>query len=112
MIGVRLVKRLAVEEERLVLQVEMVAGNAHGAFHEGLRDIHGVTEDDDVAALDLVVRQQVTRDRTGGRVGKLVHQQVIADQQGIFHGAGRDDESLHQGSGAEQEQDDGDRPLG
>ena len=72
----------------------------------------GIAEDDDVAALDRPVRQQVLGDRSGRRIGELVDQQVVADEQRVLHGPGGDDEGLHQRGGAEQEQEDGDRPLG
>ena len=47
-----------------------------------------------------------------GAIGQLVHQQVVADQQRVFHGAGRDDEGLHESRGAEEEKDNGDGPFG
>ena len=58
------------------------------------------------------VGQQVLGDRAGGREGQLVDQQVVADQQRVFHRPRGDDEGLHQGGGAEQQQDDGDCPFG
>ena len=45
-------------------------------------------------------------------VGQLVHQQMVADQQRVLHRPGGDDERLYQRRGAEQQQNDGDRPLG
>ena len=50
--------------------------------------------------LHLRIGQQILADRTRRREGQLVHQQVVADQQGVFHGAGRNDERLHQRGGA------------
>ena len=47
-----------------------------------------------------------------GCIGQLVHQQVIADQQRVFHGTGRNHEGLHQRGGAEQQEQDGDGPFG
>jgi hypothetical protein len=38
-----------------------------------------------------------------GRVSQLVHQQVIADKQRVFHGPGGNHESLNQRGGAEQQ---------
>ncbi len=90
----------------------MVARKPDGALHVILFDVHGVTEHDDVAAPDLAIRQHGLRCASGGRVDQLVHQNVIAHQQGVFHGCAGDHESLHQAGGGKQQQDDGDGPLG
>ena len=50
--------------------------------------------------------------RTGRRIGQLVDQQMIANQQRVLHRSGRDHERLHQRGGAKQQQDDGDGPFG
>jgi hypothetical protein len=36
-----------------------IAGDAHDALHEGLLDIDGIAENDDVAAFDILVGQNV-----------------------------------------------------
>ena len=46
------------------------------------------------------------------RVSQLIDQQVIADEQRILHGPGGNHERLHQCGGAEEQQDNGDGPLG
>ncbi len=46
------------------------------------------------------------------RVCQLIHQQVVAHQQRVFHGAGGDDKRLQQIGGSEQQQDDRDAPFG
>ena len=58
------------------------------------------------------IRQQILAHGTGRRIGQFVHQQVVADQQRILHRSSRDDEGLYQRRGAEQQQENGDRPLG
>ncbi len=111
-VGVGLVDGMAVEDELFVGQVDAIAGDADGALDEGLADIHGIAEDDDVAAVDVAIGEQEARGGAGRRVGELIDQQVVADEEGVFHGAGGDDESLDQAGGAEQQQDDGDGPFG
>ena len=58
------------------------------------------------------IGQDEFRYRTLRRVGELIDQQVIADQQRVFHGARGDDEGLYQVRRAEEQQDDGNRPFG
>ena len=45
-------------------------------------------------------------------IGQLIHQQMIADQQRVFHGSGGNHEGLNQEGGAEQQQQNGDGPFG
>ena len=71
----------------------MVAGNSDDALHKVDRGIQRIVEDDDVAALYLVIGQNPTR-QVGVAEVQLVHQQVIANQQSILHGFGRNLERL------------------
>src|SRR5450755_286901 len=112
MVDVGLFEFLAVQVDLLVYELDVVARNTHAALHESLANIDRITEHDDVAALDVFVRQKVLGDRAGRGVGQLVHQEVIADEQRILHGACGNHESLDQRGGAEEEQDDGDCPFG
>ncbi len=73
---------------------------------------NGIAENDDVAAVDVFVRQQVPAHGAGGRIGQFVDQKVVADQQRILHRAGGNHEGLYQSGGAEKEKDDGDGPFG
>jgi len=109
---VRFVQRVAVEVELFVHEMQAVAGNAHDAFDEGLLDVDRIAENDDVAAMRVAVGQQIFRDGSGGRVGELIDQQVVAHKQRVFHGAGGDDEGLYKRSGAEQKKNNGDGPFG
>ena len=47
----------------------------------------------------------------GGGIGQLVYQEVIADQQRVFHRPRWYHEGLHQRCRAEQKEKDGYRPL-
>jgi len=98
---IRLLQGLAVKVHLLVHDPQAVAGNPDNALDEGLLDVDRVTEDNDVAALDRFIGQQILAHRAGGGVTQLVHQEVIADQQRVLHRAGGDDERLHQRGGAE-----------
>ena len=54
---------LPVEIDLLVHQLDAVAGNAHHALDEGLFDIDGIAEHDDVAAVHILVGKQMFGDR-------------------------------------------------
>ncbi len=62
--------------------------------------------------LHIFVRQEVLRHRPGRRVRQLVNQQMVADEQRVLHRPGGNYEGLHERGRAEQQQDDGHRPLG
>ncbi len=51
-------------------------------------------------------------DGSGRRVRQLVHEQMVANQEGVFHGSGGDDIGLDQRGGQKQQEQDGDGPLG
>src|SRR5713226_4440667 len=89
----------------------MIIWKPDHAFDERLPYIDGVAEHDDVAAPDIFVRQQMPGNGSRRRVSQLVNQQMISDQQRVFHRAGGNHERLHQGRGTEKKQDDGDGPF-
>src|ERR1019366_8258668 len=109
---VGLVELHAIAVDLFVDDADAVAGDAHGALHEGHADVDGVAEHNNVAALDVAVGQQVFANRSAGREGHFVHQQVVADEQRVFHGTRWNHVGLHQRRGQEQQQQDGDGPLG
>ena len=63
-------------------------------------------------SLGFFIGQDVLAEASRGRVGQLVHQQMIADEQRVFHGSGGNHEGLNQSGGAEQQQQNGDGPFG
>ncbi len=71
-----------------VTKPDMVSGHSNHAFHQKLRWIDGKIKNYNVASLDFSIRQQVRRSWQTG-IMQLVHQQEVADEQRIFHGAGR-----------------------
>src|SRR5579871_240305 len=89
----------------------MVARNPDYALYKSLADVYRIAENNDIASFERIVRQDMAGNRTGRRVGKLIHQKMIADQKRIFHGAGRNDVSLNEIGGPEQQQNDGNRPF-
>ena len=103
---------MAVQKHALVFHADMVVWNPYHAFDKRLPDVDGVAKHDDVAAFDVFVGQQMPGDGSRRCVGQFVNQQVISDQQRVFHRARGNHERLHQGRGAEQKQDDGHRPFG
>ena len=107
---VGLVHQVAVEHQLLVHQAYMIARDADGALDVIHGDVERIAEHDDVAAPRFPVRQQFAP-WAGRRVYQLIHQNVIADQQRAHHGCARNYERLHQRGGAEEQQDDGYRPL-
>ncbi len=50
---------MAVQDELLVDQADVVARKADGALHVILFDVQRITEDDDIAAADLAIGQQI-----------------------------------------------------
>ena len=57
--NIRLVQQMPVQKNLLVLEVDSVAGHAHDPLHEGLLDIDRITENDDVAAVNVLIGQQM-----------------------------------------------------
>ncbi len=66
--------------------------------------VHGIMEDDDVTAANGPVWQEGLPVAAGAEAG-LVHQQVVADQQSVFHRAGWNPKSLHDKGDDEQRDD-------
>src|ERR1700731_3674489 len=62
----------------------------------------GIFENDNVAAFELTIRQNLLVPGTGSAENEFVYEQVIADQQGAFHGSRGDLESLNDKACAEQ----------
>ena len=54
----RLHQPMAVADDAALIEVQAVAGNADDALDVVLANIFGIKEDDDVAALDGLVRQE------------------------------------------------------
>src|SRR5665213_77916 len=89
MIRVRLIQTNAVQVHLLVDQADAVAGHSDAALDEGLTDIDGIAEHDDIAALHVGVRQEIFAHRAVGGEGQLIHQQMVADEECVFHGTRR-----------------------
>ena len=71
----------------------MIPGHSYHAFHKMLPGVNGIVKNDHVAAPDLLVRHHPIANAS--TVAELVHQQVVADQQRVFHRLGRNLEGLH-----------------
>src|SRR5712664_3158598 len=87
----------------------MVARESDHSLHKVLVILKRVFEDDDVAALQRAVGQNLFVPGAASTEDKFIDQQVIADQQGSFHGGRRNFERLDNKSGAEKREDYGDK---
>ena len=109
---VRLVEFLAVQVDLFVDQADAVAGNTDHALDVVFLDIQRIPEHDNVAALYRFVRQQVTGEGPGGCVRHAVDDEMIADEQVVFHRRRRNHEGLRNGARGEDQDDEVKRPLG
>ena len=108
---VRFVQLPPVQEDLLVHDPDRVTGNADHPLDKGLFDIDGVAENDDVAALHLLVGQNMPAQGAGRRVGELVHQQVVADEKRVLHRTRGNYERLDERRCAKQQQQYGHGPF-
>src|SRR5262249_18615459 len=92
--GVALMQRNAVHIYAFVAQTNMVPGQPDHPLHQKLGRIHGKVKNNDVSTLNFAIRQQLPRARVTGKV-QLVHEQKVADQESVFHGAGGNLECLN-----------------
>ena len=76
--NVRFLQRLAVHEDLLVDELDPIARQSDAALHVIHGDERGMLEHDDVAALHILIRQQVLAEGVCGRIRQLVHDQVVA----------------------------------
>src|SRR6266851_3786595 len=76
--------RKTVDIDALVDEAQAISRQGHHTLHEVLRGIHRIMEDDDVTAPDLAIGHQTIPPRAAA-VAKLIHQQVVADQQRLLH---------------------------
>src|SRR5579872_738048 len=102
---------MAIQEDTLVFHPDVISRNPDHTLDECLPDVDGVAKDDDVASLYVLVGQQVLGEPSGRSVRQLIHEQMVANEQRIFHRSGGDDERLHQRRRTEQQQNDGDGPF-
>src|SRR6185312_12181275 len=85
----------SVHEDPFVLQSYAVSRQSNHAFDEVLAGINGVTENDNISALDGTVgKQPVPHAAIVGKM-QLVSEQKIANEQRVFHGFGRHAKCLH-----------------
>jgi hypothetical protein len=91
--GVRLVLGDSVEVDDAIAEVDVIAGDANGALDEEEIRLAGFEEDDDVAASNVAIEGK-RRPLCRRSKGDAVHQNVVADEQGLHHGGRRDFEVL------------------
>src|SRR5262249_29263715 len=101
-------ERLAVHDDLLVDDLDMIARKSDDALDIVLRQILRVLEHDDVAAPDVLKRKKCVENRSTRAKRKFVHQQVVADQQVVFHRRRWNLERLDDEGRSKQRQDDRD----
>ena len=104
---IRLIQQLAIHINGLVHDFHPVARQADHALHKVLMFLVREFKDDDVTALEWAVGQNFFVPSAGAAKNKLVDQQMVADQQGAFHGSGGHFEGLRNKSRAKQGQNHG-----
>src|SRR5208283_767489 len=85
----------AINIDPLVDEAQAIAGQSDHALDKVLRGIQWVVKYDDVAPPDLPVRQEAVPARVTA-IAEFVDKHVIANQQCLFHGTGRNGECLYQ----------------
>src|SRR5262249_31908815 len=101
---VTLLQRNAVHINHLVAKAHAVPGQSDDALHQELGGVYGEIKDNDVPAVDLGVGEEPVLARQAGEM-QLVHQQKIANQQGVLHGTGGYLKGLHHKSDHEYAED-------
>jgi hypothetical protein len=71
-----------------------------------LTGVHRIIKNDDVAALYFAIGEKMAPEAITAEV-EFVDQQVVADEQSVLHGLGRNLESLHDECDDEYCDDDG-----
>ena len=84
-------------------QADAVTGNSNHALDEVLGRVDWVMEHNDVAALDVAIRDESARIAATAEM-QLIHKEVIPNQQSFLHGFGRDLEGLD-GEGDDEDRD-------
>ena len=107
MAGLGLVLPFAVQVDVAFVEVDAIAGDADHALDQEHIRIARLEEDDDVAAMDGAIAHEGCPVR-GRRQVHAIDEDVIANEQSVLHGAGRDDEVLkNEGQDEEADNDDG-----
>ena len=94
--GIVFNERFAVDVNRLVVAFDDVAGHADNPFNEILLRLYRELKNNDVSPLGVLERNDhLLQIWQLDAVDKLVDQNVIADQQRVFHRSGGNLEGLH-----------------
>ena len=108
---VRFLDGFAVQDKLFGLDPDPVSRDADHSLHIVLGDVQRVTENDDVAALHLLVGQQVPAQSVRRSAGEFVHDQMVANQQVVLHRAGRNHVGLRDHRRSEEQDQEVYRPL-
>src|SRR5438128_4515778 len=105
---VGLIQRHVVDEYLLVDDLQMIARESDGTLDVMLGKVLRILEHDHVAVLDGLEWKNRIHHGTACPEDKLVDQQMVADQEIVFHRRRRDLERLHNECGAEERENDSD----
>src|SRR5579859_130948 len=110
--GVFLVEALAIDPNGAIMNVNRVAGEADDSLDVvGRVGSEGRLEDNDLLAFGTAPEGNVpVRERNPGVVADAAHDEVVADEQRFFHGAGRNDARLADGAVNQQENEPDPKP--
>jgi len=101
------VEQLAVDEDLLVDDFQVIAGQTDDALHEMRMVLIRIFEDDDVAALEITVGKKFFVPMTTATEDKFVDEEMVADEEGFLHRRRRNLEGLDDEAGAEEGEDHG-----
>src|ERR1700683_2584520 len=99
---VRLRERIAVYIDMLVDDPDAISGQTDHTLYVVRMIVEWKLEDDNIAASNCAVRQELFVPGPVSFEYKLIHQQMISDQQRRLHGLGRNFESLNDEGGSEK----------
>jgi hypothetical protein len=83
----------AIHVDLSIDQAQAISRHTHNPLYEVLAGMNRIVKDHNIAAMHRAVRKDAVQ-KSVAAVTQLVHQQVVPDQQRVFHGLGRNLESL------------------
>jgi hypothetical protein len=95
-IYVRFVEPDSISINNTTVNFQAVTGLSNQSLDQSLTEVRRIPEDDNVTMPWILIRQQMLAERTGWGIGQLVHQEMVADEKGVLHGAGWDYKCLCQ----------------
>src|SRR5438270_3608848 len=111
MVNVWFVQPYTIAIHDSINHLQMITGEPDYAFDESLRYVGRIAKNDNVAVFGLLIGQHILTRWPRGRVRELVHQQMIPNEQSVFHRTGGNNKGLHQGGSPKQQKQNGNGPF-